>query len=50
MEIIKNKSDGICEIANDNADGQVIISGDKESIDNFNLLIKNDRSNLYYIK
>ena len=36
-EIIKkNKSEGICEIANDNADGQVIISGDKESVDNFN--------------
>ena len=43
-EIIKkNKSEGICEIANDNADGQVIISGDKESVDNFNLLIKEER-------
>ena len=31
------------EIANDNSDGQVIISGDKESIDNFNLLIKKER-------
>jgi len=43
-EIIKkNKNEGICEIANDNADGQVIISGDKESVDNFNLLIKKER-------
>ena len=30
---------GICEIANDNADGQVIISGAKKAVDNFlNLL------------
>ena len=30
-EIIENenKLEGVCEIANDNADGQVIISGDK---------------------
>jgi len=30
----KNKK-GTCEIANDNADGQVIISGDKDSIESF---------------
>ena len=29
-----NEKNGICEIANDNATGQVIISGDKEKIDN----------------
>ena len=40
IKLKKIISDGICEIANDNADGQVIISGDKESVDNFNLLIK----------
>ena len=39
----KNENEGICEIANDNADGQVIISGDKESVDKFNLLIKRER-------
>ena len=31
---------GICEIANDNAVGQVIISGDKETIDNIQLDFK----------
>ena len=31
---------GVCEIANDNADGQVIISGDKQSITNFQNLLK----------
>jgi [acyl-carrier-protein] S-malonyltransferase len=31
---------GICEIANDNADGQVIISGDKESVLSFQQLLK----------
>ena len=31
-EKIKN---GVCEIANDNADGQIIISGDKNSVDLF---------------
>ena len=35
----KNK-DGICEIANDNAEGQVIISGDKESINSFQTELK----------
>ena len=28
-----NLDNGICEIANDNADGQVILSGDKKSVD-----------------
>ena len=33
-EILKNfKKKGICEIANDNADGQVIVSGDKKGVD-----------------
>tara|TARA_X000001036_G_scaffold183243_1_gene173204 strand:+ start:1556 stop:2545 length:990 start_codon:yes stop_codon:yes gene_type:complete len=31
---------GVCEIANDNADGQVIISGDKESVQSFQLTLK----------
>jgi [acyl-carrier-protein] S-malonyltransferase len=30
--VVKEKSEGVCEIANDNADGQIIISGHKESI------------------
>ena len=31
---------GVCEIANDNAEGQVIISGNKESVNSFNLVLK----------
>jgi|TARA_B110000211_G_scaffold214079_1_gene255191 [acyl-carrier-protein] S-malonyltransferase len=33
-------SNGICEIANDNADGQVIISGEKETVDSFQIILK----------
>ena len=36
----KNKNDGVCEIANDNADGQVIVSGNKESVLSFQMLLK----------
>ena len=31
---------GICEVANDNADGQVIVSGNKESVLSFQMLLK----------
>ena len=34
------KGKGVCEIANDNADGQVIISGDKDSVVSFQSLLK----------
>ena len=36
----RNNRAGICEIANDNANGQVIISGDSESVKKFQLFIK----------
>ena len=36
----KKEKNGVCEIANDNADGQVIISGDKESVESFKILLK----------
>ena len=36
----RKKEDGVCEIANDNADGQVILSGNKESIDSFQIILK----------
>ena len=36
----KKNTDGVCEIANDNADGQVIVSGDKQSITRFQDLLK----------
>ena len=34
------KTQGVCEIANDNAEGQVIVSGDVESVDAFANLLK----------
>ena len=36
----KKKDKGVCEIANDNADGQVILSGNKESVDSFQKHLK----------
>ena len=30
--LLKEQKKGICEIANDNADGQVILSGEKDSV------------------
>ena len=36
-ETIKN---GVCEVANDNANGQVIISGDKEAINSFQIYLE----------
>ncbi len=39
--LIQNKSEkGICEIANDNADGQVIISGNKNTLNSFQAILK----------
>jgi [acyl-carrier-protein] S-malonyltransferase len=35
-----NLKEGICEIANDNASGQIIISGDKDSVQSFQNLLK----------
>ena len=45
-ELIKTETnkDDVCEIANDNADGQVIISGKKESIDRFQRVLKGKKS------
>ena len=36
----KKKQNEICEIANDNADGQIILSGDKTTIDDFKNFLK----------
>ena len=32
IKVQKDKNIGVCEIANDNADGQIIISGEKKSV------------------
>ena len=43
--LINSRDDnkGVCEIANDNADGQVIISGGKKSIDSFQVYLKKEK-------
>ena len=38
---------GICEIANDNAEGQLIISGDNESVKSFSIKFKRKKSRHY---
>ena len=37
---LKNEKNDVCEIANDNADGQIILSGKKESIDKIQKSLK----------
>ena len=41
-KLLKENKDikGVCEIANDNADGQVIVSGDKEKVDQLKINLK----------
>ena len=40
---LRKINNGVCEIANDNADGQVIVSGDKKSILSFSETLKSQR-------
>ncbi len=41
---LKNlKTNGVCEIANDNAEGQIIISGDVESVKDFKSVLKDNK-------
>tara|TARA_B100000029_G_scaffold516355_2_gene629057 strand:- start:3056 stop:3985 length:930 start_codon:yes stop_codon:yes gene_type:complete len=40
------KNDEICEIANDNSDGQVVISGNKNAVDSFKLIAKENGAKL----
>ena len=43
-DLIKEvKTDGVCEIANDNADGQMIISGDNKSINSLQIILKENK-------
>ena len=43
-----NNNKGICEIANDNANGQVIISGSKDNIDALQKVLKDRKKNQYH--
>ena len=40
---LRKKNSGVCEIANDNSEGQVIISGDKEDIYSLGVLLKENK-------
>ena len=43
-DLIKEvKTDGVCEIANDNADGQMIMSGENKSINSLQILLKENK-------
>ena len=44
-ELLKNLNfkEGVCEIANDNADGQIIVSGNKENIEQLKLNLKENK-------
>ncbi len=37
---LRDNDEGVCEVANDNAEGQVIVSGNKESVENFKIILK----------
>ena len=42
INVIKsmNFKNGVCQIANDNADGQIIVSGDKKSVESLQEILK----------
>ena len=48
-ELLKNREEkkDICEIANDNADGQVIISNKKTSVDELQKFLKEKKLNAF---
>ena len=41
--ISKIKIEKVCEVANDNADGQIIVSGDKISIESLQNILKKEK-------
>ena len=43
-------SSGVCEIANDNAEGQTIVSGDSKSINSLQLLLKENKKKFIPLK
>ena len=50
-ELIKQiDSSGVCEIANDNAEGQTIVSGDSKSINSLQLLLKENKKKFIPLK
>ena len=43
-----DKKNGICEIANDNSSGQIILSGNKDTLINFNNILKDQKKEQYF--
>ena len=41
--VVKIKDKGVCEIANDNSDSQIILSGEKNAIEEINKILKSDK-------
>ena len=50
LETLKltDAKEGVCEIANDNAEGQVIVSGDKKKVESLQNILKGKKLNLYH--
>ncbi len=49
--LLKNfkNEEGICEIANDNSPGQIILSGNKKSLVNFSIKLKNEKKRSIFL-
>ena len=45
---LANLKNGICEIANDNSLGQVILSGNKDTLSEFNNYLKKEKKNQFF--
>ncbi len=44
IQMSRNDESGVCEVANDNAEGQVIVSGDSDTIKKFQLFLKENKT------
>ena len=44
-----DKKTGVCEIANDNSPGQIILSGSKDTLTNFSNILKNEKKRSIFL-
>tara|TARA_Y100001970_G_scaffold293319_1_gene439315 strand:- start:766 stop:1695 length:930 start_codon:yes stop_codon:yes gene_type:complete len=44
-----DKEKGVCEVANDNSYGQIILSGDKSAIEEINIILKNNKKKSIFL-
>ncbi len=47
---LKNEGKGVCEVANDNAEGQIIISGNKENVEALQIYLKEKKIKVIPLK